>query len=72
MRLIDDWRKILNKAWSMRFAMLGAGLAVAEQVVPQLNGLIPPLVYAGLSVAVVAARMIPQPKMHDDTDQTPK
>ena len=72
MHLIDDWRKILNKAWSMRFATITAVLALAEQVIPQLNGVVPPMAYAVLSIAVVVARMIPQPKMHDASDQTAK
>lgn len=62
MQLIDN-AKSLAKMTSVQLAGLTGLLAVAEQVVPQLQGLIPPAAYTVLSVLVIVARAIKQPRL---------
>lgn len=62
MQLIDNASKIL-KMTSVQVAGVAAGLAIAEQVLPQLEGVIPPAAYAVLSVLVIIARAIKQPRL---------
>lgn len=70
MKLVDDWRKILRRAWSVRL-MLFAGLmdgfnacwfAFADST-PHGVFL---AVGMGASLAAVMARIIEQPKMRHD------
>lgn len=35
--LIDDWKQVLAKAWSVRFSMLAAALGVLEMVFPLIS-----------------------------------
>jgi hypothetical protein len=32
--LLDDWRRVLRRAWSIRFSLLAAAFTAAEVVVP--------------------------------------
>lgn len=34
MRLIDDWRRVLRRAWSIRLMVLAAGLSGCEALLP--------------------------------------
>lgn len=61
MRLIDNWREALTKFWSVHVAYITLGLSIAEQALPQLQGLIPPVTYAFLAGAFVVARLLAQP-----------
>lgn len=61
MKLIEQWREKLNKLWSVRFAILTALLAVADQLLLPFEGRIPPATYAVLSVLIIVARVIYQP-----------
>lgn len=62
MQLIDNASKLL-KMTSVQVAGVAGALAIAEQVLPQLQGLIPPAAYAVLSVLVIVARAIKQPQL---------
>lgn len=62
MQLIDNASKLL-KMTSVQLAGLAGGLAIAEQVLPQLQGVIPPAAYAVLSALVIIARAIKQPSL---------
>ncbi len=68
--LIDDWRLIVRKAWSIRLGALAAVLSGAEVVLPLFSDMFPRNLFAVLSfVAVVgamAARFVAQPKMRSD------
>ncbi len=70
MKLVDDWKRITQKAWSFRLTVLAAGLAGAEMALPYLSDLFPPRLFLALSMAVTIgaaiARIVAQPKMHDD------
>lgn len=62
MQLIDNASKIL-KMTSVQVAGVTGALAIADQVLPQLQGVIPPAAYAVLSVLVIIARAIKQPSL---------
>lgn len=70
MRLYDDWRRILRKAWSVRLGVLAGLFSAAEVVLPLFSDAIPRNAFAVLSfVAVmgaVVARMVAQPKTLGD------
>lgn len=49
MTLVEDWKQILRKAWSVRLAILAAGFAALEVVLPILAPSMPPGYFAILS-----------------------
>lgn len=66
MRLADDWRAVLRRAWSIRLIALGIFCQALEFVWPFLDGLLPlpPGVFAGVgllvSIAAIVARLVAQ------------
>lgn len=62
MQLIDNANK-LHQMTSVLIAGATTVLAVADQVLPALHGVIPPAAYAVLSALVIVARAIKQPKL---------
>lgn len=72
MKLIDEWKLVLRKAWSTRFAAISSVLAVLQAVVPSLDGLIPPSTFAVLSaitaILAIVARVVDQPAMTAQPD----
>lgn len=59
MELIDNASQLL-KMHSVQVAGLTGILAIAEQVLPSLQGVIPPVAYAVLMGVLVVARAIKQ------------
>ena len=39
--LLDDWRRVLRRAWSIRFSLLAATFTAAEVVVPLFGDVLP-------------------------------
>jgi hypothetical protein len=68
--VVSDWRRILRRAWSIRFGILAALLAAAEVVVPLLATSFPPHVFAVAAaisaIAGVVSRIILQRKLRGD------
>lgn len=63
MQLISNW----TDAWKMTSVQAGAAigaLGIAEQLLPALQGIIPPVAYAVLGALVMVARVILQPKLN--------
>jgi hypothetical protein len=62
MRLHDNWREILRKAWSIRFAILAMVFSIMREIVPLYADLLPRHVFAILTVVallgVLVARII--------------
>ena len=59
LELIEDWRAVLRKAWSMKFSILAAilgGLEVGVQLVQPAG--IPNGVFAGIASAVLLSAAI--------------
>jgi len=55
MKLIDDWRALAPRLWSIRLAIFSALLGVAELGLPLFHDFIPPKVFGTLSVLVALA-----------------
>ena len=66
--LLDDWRRVLRRAWSIRFSLLAAAFTAAEVVVPLLSDVLPRGLFVLLafsaSIGAVIARLVAQPEMH--------
>lgn len=69
MKIIDNARKVLRHAWSVRLGILAAVLSGAEVIVPLFVDAMPRTLFAVLSfltvVAAVLARFVAQPRMYD-------
>jgi uncharacterized membrane-anchored protein len=62
MQLIDNW----NQAMSMTSVQAGGAIAVlgvAEQLMPSLQAVLPPIAYGVLGLLVMIARVIVQKKL---------
>jgi uncharacterized membrane protein len=68
MNLIDDWKTVAKKAWSVRLTLLAALSAVIGAVLPYVDkgGEAFVALSAILAVCAALARVICQPTMHDD------
>jgi uncharacterized membrane-anchored protein len=62
MQLIDNWKQALSMA-SVQAGGAVAVLGVAEQLMPSLQAVLPPIAYGVLGVLVMIARVILQPKL---------
>lgn len=58
MQLHTDWKKILKKAWSIRWMVLAALFSAAELVVPMYVDRIPLHLFATLSGIAAAGGVI--------------
>ena len=69
MKPIDNARKVLRHAWSVKLGIVAAVLSGAEVIVPLFSDAMPRALFAVLSfltvVAAVLARFVAQPRMHD-------
>jgi hypothetical protein len=67
MTLIDDARKVWHRLWSVRLALLSAGLSAAEFAMPYIAPVQPSGRFAALaaliSVAAAVARIVAQPRI---------
>ena len=66
--LLPDWRRVLRRAWSVRFSLLAAAFTAAEVVVPVFGDVLPRGVFVLLafasSIGATVARIVAQPEMH--------
>lgn len=66
--LLDDWRKIARRAWSIRLSIIAALFTAAEVVVPLFGDVLPRGVFVLLafsaSIGAAIARLVAQPEMH--------
>jgi len=51
-RLIPEWRKVLNRAWSVKFSLLAGLLGAAEVALPIFSDSIPRGLFASASALV--------------------
>lgn len=71
MRLVENWRLLLRRAWSVRLMLLAGVLSGAEVVLPLVCADVLPVgVFAGLSFLVTAgamvARVVAQDGVHNE------
>jgi hypothetical protein len=68
MQLIDNWKAVAVKAWSMRFIALSVILSALEVVLPYIDDLFPRGVFAVLagvvSMGAAISRLVAQPRLH--------
>ena len=68
MQLIDNWKAVAVKAWSMRFIALSVILSAFEVALPYVSDLFPrgafALLAAAVSVSAAVARLVAQPRLH--------
>lgn len=66
--LLNDWRRVLRRAWSIRFSLLAAAFTAAEVVVPLFSDVLPRGLFVLLafsaSIGAALARLVAQPEMH--------
>ena len=62
MQLIDNWKQALSMT-SVQAGGAIAVLGIAEQLLPQLQAVLPPIAYGVLGLLVMVARVIFQPKL---------
>ena len=66
--LLENWRQVLRRAWSIRFSVLAAAFTAAEGVVPLFGDILPRGVFVLLafatSIGATVARIVAQPEMH--------
>lgn len=64
MKLYENWREILNKAWSIRLMIIAGVLTACEIVLPLYADAIPRNLFAALSavftMAALVARLVAQ------------
>ena len=53
--LLDDWQRVLRRAWSIRFSLLAAAFTAAEVVVPLFGDVLPRGAFVLLAFAACAA-----------------
>lgn len=72
MKLIDEWKSVAKRAWSLRLAIVAAFFAAAEVGLPFFTDVIPPHTLAILSAIAAAgsalARLIAQPSLQSSQD----
>lgn len=68
--LVDDWVKVLKKAWSVKFAALSAVASALEVGLPFFTDVVPAGVFAKLAalsaVLTIVSRVVSQMGMHDE------
>ena len=63
MKLIENWKQALSMT-SVQAGGAIAVLGVAEQLLPSLQPVLPPIAYGVLGLLVMIARVILQPKLN--------
>jgi len=58
MKLYDNWKEILRKAWSIRFMAIAGILSGVEVILPLFHEDIPKNIFAALSMGFVTAAFI--------------
>lgn len=59
MRLVENWRLLLRRAWSVRLMLLAGALSGVEVVLPLVCAdVLPSGVFVGLSFAATACAMV--------------
>lgn len=72
MCLIDEWKAVLRKAWSIKLTLIAAALSAIEFALQYAapehsNGKFAALA-GSVSLAAAISRIVAQPKMHKDAE----
>lgn len=75
MKLVENWRAILLKAWSLRFIALAGLLEALGLILPEFSDLIPPKAFSIatilLATAAGIARLVAQPTIAAEAPKEP-
>ena len=67
--LLDDWRRVARRAWSIRLSIVAAIFTAAEVVMPLFGDVLPRGVFVLLafsaSIGAAIARLVAQPEMRE-------
>ena len=67
--LLDDWRRVARRAWSIRLSIVAAIFTAAEVVVPLFGDVLPRGLFVLLafsaSIGAAIARLVAQPEMRE-------
>lgn len=67
--LLDDWRRVARRAWSIRLSIVAAIFTAAEVVVPLFSDVLPRGLFVLLafsaSIGAAIARLVAQPEMRE-------
>lgn len=70
MKLLNDWKHVLRKAWSIRLTILAGLLSAAEVILPLFVDTLPRGIFSILTLIAVAgafiARLIAQKEFSND------
>lgn len=71
MKLLDDWRAVLRKAWSIKFMLLAALLSGFEVVMSilQPSNVLPPGVFAALAGVVTSMALVARLMAQNEADK---
>lgn len=58
MKLKDNWKEVIRKAWSVRFMVIAGLLTGCEVALPLLGDAIPRNLFAALSFVFVSAAFV--------------
>ena len=58
MKLYDNWKDIVRRAWSVRFMIIAGLLSGAEVALPYFQGVLPSGTFAALSGIFVGAAFV--------------
>lgn len=58
MKLYDNWKEIIRKAWSVRFMLIAGILSGCEVALPLIGDAIPRNIFAALSFIFVSAAFV--------------
>jgi len=69
LKLIDDWHRVMLRAWSVRLSIIAIGLELMDALLPQLTGILPDRLLSHLSIVatigVPIARLIQQSQLKE-------
>lgn len=70
MRLLDNWREVMRKAWSIKFMLLAGLLSGAEVVMSILepSNTLPPGLFAALAGVVTSAALVARLLAQNEAD----
>ena len=75
MKLRRDWRYLLNRAWSIKLAILSAVLGAIAATLPLFSSVISPAIFGALSmvaaIATAVVRLLDQPGMDRRKENQP-
>ena len=73
MNLVPNWKRVLRRAWSVKFSLLATTLTGLAAALPAVMDMVPPtwflLLCTLVPLAAAVARLVDQPRMRDDTRQ---